>query len=264
MKNQKFTHSCDLFLDNDVFRHYFTLRITPHDDPSQTITIDECRVEPIAECTTQTDGYGNLLYIGSYEAAHDSFTYTVSGTAVVDSTHGRGADLNESYRYPSTLTTPGAAIKALHEKAGCFDAEDHGSVDAFNRALELRSLVHDSMAYDANATTVETTAEAACAMGRGVCQDYAHILCALLRMDGIPARYVSGLMWGEGATHAWVEFHDGTTWWGMDPTNDCEAGDYYICLARGRDHADCPIENGVFRGVANQEQHVKVSVEVIE
>ncbi|MDD7434847.1 MAG: transglutaminase family protein [Lachnospiraceae bacterium] len=38
-----------------------------------------------------------------------------------------------------------------------------------------------------------------------VCQDYAHIFIVLLRLAGVPARYVCGLLAGEGASHAWVE-----------------------------------------------------------
>ena len=52
---------------------------------------------------------------------------------------------------------------------------------------------------------------------RGVCQDFAHLMLAILRSNGIPARYVSGYieafdpelvdpaMVGAAASHAWVE-----------------------------------------------------------
>jgi transglutaminase-like putative cysteine protease len=83
-------------------------------------------------------------------------------------------------------------------------------------------------------------------------------------MDGIPARYICGLMLGEGATHAWVEFYDGQTWWGLDPTNDCEAGDTYIVVNRGRDFGDCPMESGIFKGGAMQLQLTHVNVKVVE
>ena len=67
-------------------------------------------------------------------------------------------------------------------------------------------------------------------------------------------------MVGEGATHAWVEVHDGSRWRGVDPTNDCQVTDDYIVLSRGRDFADCPIEVGVFIGGARQKQTVRVTV----
>ena len=258
MKVLKFTYTCRLEMTEPVTDHSFTLRVAPHDDPAQTIELDSCTVEPLSECSTQTDGWGNLLYIGSCPQAHSNFVYSVSGTAHVDSRKGRGTSCKANFAYPSPLTQPADAIKNLYAKAKAADE----STDIFTRALHLSHLVYEHMEYDADATNVKTTAEQAAALGRGVCQDYAHILAALLRMDGTPARYVSGLMWGEGATHAWVEFYDGTTWWGLDPTNDCEAGDYYIAIARGRDHSDCPLECGVFKGSALQTQKTEVSVEV--
>ena len=54
-------------------------------------------------------------------------------------------------------------------------------------------------------TSIATTAAEALAGGRGVCQDTAHVMIALCRAAGLPARYVSGHLLGEGGTHAWVE-----------------------------------------------------------
>lgn len=132
--------------------------------------------------------------------------------------------------------------------------------DLRERARDLCALVHGAMEYASGSTDVSTSAEEALRQGRGVCQDYAHILEAVLRLDGIPARYVSGLMIGEGATHAWAEFFDGRAWRGLDPTNDCEAGDLYIAVARGRDFADCPMEQGVLKGGGSQRLTTSVSV----
>ena len=65
--------------------------------------------------------------------------------------------------------------------------------------------VHCSLEYEWGITGVGTTASEALAAGRGVCQDYAHIMLAACRAAGIPARYVSGHLGGEGGSHAWVE-----------------------------------------------------------
>ena len=65
----------------------------------------------------------------------------------------------------------------------------------------------------AGTTNVHTTADEALAAGRGVCQDFAHVMIAACRVRGIPARYVSGYLYdprangGEGASHAWVDVH---------------------------------------------------------
>lgn len=260
MQTLTFRHASSLDLGQTVSGHHFQLRILPHDDPAQAISLARVAVQPEGTRFLQRDGWGNVLLVGSCVAPHDHFGYEVAGTAVVDSARGRGTRLNQVYRFASPKTRPGPAIGALHAKAGAFDAADDMRA-RFERAVELRGLVYREMSYVAGTTTTETSAEEAAAQGTGVCQDYAQILVALLRMDGIPARYVGGLMIGEGATHAWAEFFDGHTWWGEDPTNDCEAGDFYIALNRGRDHADCPMERGIFRGGALQQLTTEVRVE---
>lgn len=95
-------------------------------------------------------------------------------------------------------------------------------------------------------------------------QDYAHIMIALLRHAGIPARYVNGLMIGEGYTHAWVEIYTGEGWYGLDPTNNLHVDDYYIKLAHGRDYKDCILDKGRFLGIAQQKQEIYVKVEEIQ
>ena len=97
--------------------------------------------------------------------------------------------------------------------------------------------------------------------GGGVCQDYAHIFLALCRLMGIPARYVAGMMVGEGATHAWTEVWILGAWIGFDPTNNRLAGDHYIKLSHGRDFGDCTIDKGCFKGFAAQKQNIYVKVE---
>ncbi|MGM9649705.1 MAG: transglutaminase family protein, partial [Butyricicoccaceae bacterium] len=114
------------------------------------------------------------------------------------------------------------------------------------------------------ATSVSTTAEDAAALGKGVCQDYAHMMIALCRMDHIPARYVAGYLVGEGETHAWLEIYDGARWVGMDPTHNRMVGDQYISIIFGRDYNDCILDKGFFRSTQNkpvlQTQQVHVSV----
>lgn len=107
------------------------------------------------------------------------------------------------------------------------------------------------------------SAETAFARREGVCQDYSHVMLSLLRMEGIPARYVTGMMVGEGASHAWVEAQCCGYWYGFDPTNDLLVDDSYIRAACGRDSADCDIIRGTFYGSACQMQQERVLVETI-
>ena len=126
--------------------------------------------------------------------------------------------------------------------------------------------LHRDIAYEQGVTTVATTAEEAMRLRKGVCQDYAHILLSLCRMEKIPCRYVVGMMLGEGLSHAWVEVCDAGTWVALDPTNDLIVDDGYIKISCGRDYKDCMLNQGVFTGSsgrATQKQEISVFVEEI-
>jgi transglutaminase-like putative cysteine protease len=103
-------------------------------------------------------------------------------------------------------------------------------------------------------TTIDTTAAEALAGGRGVCQDSAHVMIALGRAAGLPARYVSGHLLGEGGTHAWVEVvvadPDGARAVGFDPCNGRRTDRAYLTVATGRDYADVAPTSGTYVGAA--------------
>ena len=130
------------------------------------------------------------------------------------------------------------------------------------------AFIFTDFTYIKGITTIETTVDQIVAQKAGVCQDFAHVMLELLRMIGIPSRYVSGYicpnkngMRGEGATHAWVEAyipHHG--WIGIDPTNNVWATNNHVKLAVGRDFSDCTPAKGTFKGPAKQSLSVYVSV----
>lgn len=133
---------------------------------------------------------------------------------------------------------------------------------------EMNSWIYKEFNYIKGITTIDTTLDEIWKLHAGVCQDFAHLLLAMLRMIRIPARYVSGYicpnkngMRGEGATHAWVEaflpFHG---WIGIDPTNNCLVEEEHVKLAVGRNFADCTPVKGFFKGDAEQVMEVAVSV----
>jgi transglutaminase-like putative cysteine protease len=103
-------------------------------------------------------------------------------------------------------------------------------------------------------TSVATTAAEALAVGRGVCQDSAHVMLALCRAVGLPARYVSGHLLGEGGTHAWVEVvladAAGARAVAFDPCNGRRAGREYLTVATGRDYTDVAPTSGTYVGAA--------------
>ena len=114
--------------------------------------------------------------------------------------------------------------------------------------------MHDAITYEYGVTTVDTTAAEALADGRGVCQDSAHVMIALCRASGLPARYVSGHLLGEGGTHAWVEVvvadPEGARAVAFDPCNGRRADRAYLTVATGRDYTDVAPTSGTYVGAA--------------
>lgn len=133
---------------------------------------------------------------------------------------------------------------------------------------DASAYIFDNYKYVKGITTIETTVDEIIELKSGVCQDFAHLLLQILRTQKIPARYVSGYicpnkngMRGEGATHAWVDAYiPNLGWIGIDPTNNCFANENHIQLAVGRHFTDCTPIKGTFKGPANQELSVYVSV----
>ena len=123
-------------------------------------------------------------------------------------------------------------------------------------ALEASRRIHEHVEYRRGATDERTGAAEALRLGAGVCQDFAHMLLAILRARYIPARYVAGLIPGEGESHAWVELYDGAGFTGFDPTQLRPTDEGYLRVNVGRDSRDCAINRGMFTGTAQQSMEV--------
>ena len=129
------------------------------------------------------------------------------------------------------------------------------------KAWMLMKCLHEEFHYETGSTTMRTTAEEAFMQRKGVCQDYAHIMIALCHLAKIPARYVAGMMVGEGYSRAWVEILSEDVWYAFDPTHACEAKENYIKIGVGRDAEDCMINKGILKGGGSQTQEIRVLVE---
>jgi len=157
---------------------------------------------------------------------------------------------------------------ALPELKKIADAGFYKSVSVFTALLQLTEYVYKNFQYIQGITSVTTTLDEIWKLKAGVCQDFAHILLAMLRLLCIPARYVSGYVCphdnnlrGEGATHAWVEAYvPFYGWLGLDPTNNCIVSEQHVRLAIGRNFSDCSPVKGTYKGTAKQTLEVGVSV----
>jgi transglutaminase-like putative cysteine protease len=222
------------------------------------IQLDSFRLEvkPAAEIDAQVDHFGNPTWLVSVEAPHSQLRVTAfsqvsiapRGEAAIEAIPWNPNRLRRTpaveFQLPSPRVPELSAIKALAGEMGLMEKEWDSLLRA-NRELRLR------FEYLPGSTLVSSTLQEILDRRVGVCQDLAHVLIALARHLGWPARYVSGYLVpeseSEGYSHAWVEIGsaDGS-WLGLDPTHKGETGDWHVAVAVGRDYSDVSPLRGVF------------------
>tara|TARA_R110000868_G_scaffold213709_1_gene463805 strand:- start:128 stop:1084 length:957 start_codon:yes stop_codon:yes gene_type:complete len=138
----------------------------------------------------------------------------------------------------------------------------------YKAVLELCEYVYTNFKYIQGITNVDSTLDEVWKLKAGVCQDFTNVLLQMIRMCGIPTRYVSGYICpsddakrGEGATHAWIEAYiPFYGWLGVDPTNNAIANENHVRIAVGRSYADCSPVKGVFKRKVESDLFVKVEI----
>jgi transglutaminase-like putative cysteine protease len=207
---------------------------------------------PTARRREGRDSFGNRVVW--FEVPHVERRIEFSASIALER-HGSTSDavtlpvaLGARYLAPTPLTEPDAALRDTARELARDGASPAEQAELINR------WVSSAMRYRWGVTNVGTTAAATFALRTGVCQDYTQIMLALCRACGIPARYVSGHLLGEGGSHAWVEAllpvagnpallaaH------AFDPTHGRRADLRYITVATGRDYADVAPASGTYR-----------------
>ena len=150
---------------------------------------------------------------------------------------------------PTRLTAADERLRAI--AAGI--ARQAGSPE--ETAERICHAVSAAITYQYGVTSVQTTAAEALAAGRGVCQDFAHVMLALCHLLQLPARYVSGHLLGQGGTHAWVEVmvpraeHAEAA--AFDPCHGRRTDTSYVTVATGRDYSDVAPTSGSYIGTSS-------------
>lgn len=242
MKRVNFYFSTKLTFDDYVHDHSFALRIIPPETETQHIFSCSLNISPYVSTQQTVDAFGNNVTAGYIKGDHRFLDFEIKGTAEVDSAKQR-TDYMPCYLYQSEYTAPDEQLRNFYNenKDRCV-----GSIS--DRAAFFSDILSDIIKYKKDVTDTTTTAAQAFELKAGVCQDFSHILISLLRMDGIPARYIAGLAFCDGETHSWVEYWTGDRWEGIDPANNCPVSDDYLVISQGRDFRDCAIDRGVMFG----------------
>jgi transglutaminase-like putative cysteine protease len=256
-------------------------RMHPRTDTNQRCLNFALSVSPRCRVFTYRDHLGNIVHHFNIPAEHRTLVIIAESLVelqqfppipdALDRSSWQELDeLTSKGDYwemllPSEFTHPTPRLRELADKLGAVRRDDPLTV-----VRELNTRLHDFFEYVPKSTRVDSPVDEAIDKRQGVCQDYAHTMIALVRMLGIPCRYVSGYLnysryegirSGPLATHAWVDaFLPHLGWVGLDPTNDVLAHDRHIRTALGRDYADVPPTRGIFRGRSASELHVAVQV----
>jgi transglutaminase-like putative cysteine protease len=199
----------------------------------------------VVEERERTDRFGN--HVVELEAAEVDRELTVA----IWSTMSWTSECRDEMRGPTALldgdfVTP-TLLTAASDELAAVAVELRGrsrSIDEF--AERACSWTAHALTYEYGITGVRTTALAALEGGRGVCQDFAHVMLAICRSASVPACYVSGHLVGEGGSHAWVEVLNGTERLAYDPTHERRTDHRYLTVAIGREYGDVAPTSGSF------------------
>ena len=259
MKELSFYYMLRIRFSGPVTNHRFTVRCVPRDNERQKIRQLETSVLPKESLSYDLDSFGNYCIYGYCHSPHDLFEVSVKGiaqTGLADSEYAGMDYLMGRYRYQTDYTRPGNTLMDFYRQFYFSEGTSN-----FEKSIQLMDALYQNFRYEQGVTNISTTAEEAMELGRGVCHDYSHILISLCRMAKIPARYVVGMLIGEGASHAWVEIYDNERWYALDPTNMLIVNEDHIKISTGRDYNDCILNQGIMVGLTQQTQEIEVLVQ---
>lgn len=234
------------------------LRMTPGNHEGQHIRRWRIDADVDGRFRDTADVFGNRVTMFYAERPASALTLTITGEADIIDTSGvvRAAEPLPSaiFLRATALTEPTGALREL--------AARFADLPALEALHALNLWIHRALVFDPDATHAATTAAAALAAGRGVCQDFAHIFIAVARALGYPARYVSGHLARDvtqPAAHAWAEaLVPDLGWVGFDPANGHCPHEAYLRVAVGLDYLGAAPIRGSRRGGGAEQLTVTV------
>lgn len=258
-----------------VSASYNEARMTPQSFAGQLTVEARLDIHPAAGTFQYRDYWGTLVHCFDIHVPHSELSVTASAVVETAGAPRPGVGSWERLDDPDTADRWCEFLRPSHYVPVNEDLAAAGQ-DLRTAASPLEAIkagsdwVHENMEYVPGATTVATAAPEAYRDRRGVCQDFAHVLLAMLRAGGIPARYASGYLHPDpdadigttvvGQSHAWVEAWSGD-WFAIDPTNGVPVGERHVLVARGRDYADVSPLKGIYNG--GPAENLGVDVELV-
>jgi transglutaminase-like putative cysteine protease len=264
-------HSTRFQYEEPAYASHNELRIRPRDVPNQRCLAFDLSVDQPAAILEYDDFFGNHAHSLSVSPPHESLTIIAESLVerihapIIDYVETSFADFLTEDRLRNNLYCEflnSSRFIPFSERLRKFfwmtlrpgDKED---VAAY--VMRTVGFVRDQFEYETTKTNVFSSLNDILKSGGGVCQDFAHLTIGLLRLAGVPSRYVSGYLaplpstggnvdLSQQASHAWFEsWLPGVGWTAYDPTHRCLAGERHLKVAVGRDYADVPPLKGVYR-----------------
>jgi len=258
--------------------------LLPRDTLNQQVLGARLTILPIIEdMHERQDLFGNRVSQFSVDEVHTELNVLAESEVEV---RANRIDPGRDVAWADTAATPAKTRlflrpslyvplgnQAVEQFAEQFFGRASGLLEATSA---LNEYVFHEFVYDQNFSDVETPVSFVLSEKRGVCQDFAHLMLAVLRCKGIACRYVSGYLetdpspgepklMGADASHAWVSvFLPGTGWIDFDPTNGLLPSERHVTLAWGRDYGDVVPLKGLMTGGSQHALEVSVDVTALE
>ena len=271
----RISHTTRFTYDAPAYQSHNEVRMRPIDCAEHKRLEFALEVEPAASFFEFDDYYGNHVNAFSIHPEHQALTIIArslvqcmeeqnpptASLSFEEFLHHDQARVQDEYDFlgASTFVPFSDRMKKFFWTARPQPTDDVGVY-----VHQMVAFVRDQFSYEPGVTKVHSTVDEILSIGAGVCQDFAHLTIAVLRLAGVPARYVSGYLApppGSGpvppeaqASHAWIEAQvPGYGWAGFDPTHGCRTDARHIKVATGRDYSDVTPLRGVYRSFGSKQ-----------
>jgi transglutaminase-like putative cysteine protease len=268
--------------EQPAYESHNEVRLQPRDSVHQHTLGFRLEITPPAAVINYRDAFGNIVHAVSIHAPHTELM--VCADSLIERMTPRelsNADRFEHFLRSDNLRSqeeydflsPSRYIPFSEQlKKFFWMVRPRMNEPVADYSRRVVAWVCDQFAYEPGSTDVHSDVNRVLSAGAGVCQDFAHLTIGVLRLAGVPARYVSGYLaprldrgrpLGDQASHAWLEIMLPEGWFGFDPTHGSRVSDHHIRLAVGRDYADVPPLRGTYRS-AGKQQTMRVSLDITE
>jgi transglutaminase-like putative cysteine protease len=287
MNRYRLVHTTEFVYDAPVSESYNEVRLRPLHDERQSCLSFRLTTSPGSRGISYRDSHGNWVHQFNVLPEHQRLKVEAESVVLVHSASEPPADrtaltefdlerdqLDEEHFDFVAPTGYVPHLTALKEIVQAAEQASDGTVAGFAQAAA--DTIHARFRYVKGATHVHSSIDDSLSVGAGVCQDFAHLLLGVVRVRGIPGRYVSGYLVpgnaaspdarqedviGGQASHAWTEvLMPNNTWVALDPTLGKPVGLRHIRVAYGCDYGDVAPVRGVYKGRAGQQLSVDVRV----